>query len=482
MTAPLAKPLDGIRVVDASHVFAIPNAARILAELGAEVIKIQAHTRIDLMSPTGPFPENEPGDRPVDRVGCLNTVNRGKLGLSLDLEKPAALDVMHRLIDKCDIVMESFTPRVLKRFKLDYASLSKAHPKLIMLSNTGYGHTGPWSEYGCVATTLEATCGFCWLSGFEDGPPSKVAQSYPDFLASWNAVYAILAALFAQRRTGLGRWIDLSMHQASASTLGVPMLQFVANGEVAHRIGNQHPAMAPHGIYPSLGEDRWIAIAVDSDAGWLALRNELGNPSWATEPEFDHAAGRKRRSKEIDTHLASWTASQDAFALAERLQEKGIMASALQNGRDLLGDAQLRSRGFFESVDHPEPSGIGRRTYIGHSWKLSGDEGRKPTGPAPMIGEHSRQILVDLLGYDNHEANDLFRSSAVGDLSSPQKKLAPLPLGELRRQNRIGRHDPDYLIRQDVSDSADPAACQSDVNATTSSNPSGRHNIERAAE
>ncbi len=436
-------PLAGVRVIDVSHVFAVPYATGLLADLGAEVIKIQAHTRMDVMAAHGPFPENIPGERPWDRVGSLNTVNRGKLGLSLDLTKPEAIEVFRRLVRVSDVLAESFTPRVMKKLGLDYASLRDIRPELIMLSNTGYGHSGPWHEYGCVATSLEATSGMCWLSGYEDGPPSKIGQSYTDFLACWNAVYALLLSLHRRRRTGRGQWLDLSMYQTGAATLGPQIMDYFANGKVAGRMGNRHPDMAPHNVYRCAGEDRWIAIAVDSDAAWRALAREMGEPVWAGEARLADARGRLEHSKLVDEQLSAWTAGQHAEALATRLQNAGIMAGVVENGRDLLHDEQLRERNFLEAVRHPPESGIGERRYIGRPWKLSGAT-LAITRPAPQLGEHNREVLTKLLGYSDAEVDEMEKSRVVGNEITTAHKVPPLHLDGMRRNHRIGRPDSDY--------------------------------------
>jgi len=436
------KPLSGLRVIDSSHVFAIPFATAILGELGAEVIKVQAHTRIDVMASYGPFPENDPGDRPFDRVGCLNMVNRSKKGISLDLTKPEAVEIFRKLVAVSDVLAESFTPRVMKKLGLDYDSLIKIRPDLVMLSNTGYGHTGPWSDYGSVATALEGTTGMCWLSGFEDGPPSKVGQSYTDFLATWNAVYAILASLFRRKRTGKGQWIDLSMYQCGAATLGLAIMDYAANGRIQERAGNHHPFMAPHNVYPCAGEDRWIAIAVDSDSAWEALRQEMGHPVWAANNRFADTAGRLAAEAEIDDHLAGWTADLNAFQLAERLQARGIMAGVVENGRDLFFDQQLAARGFLEPVDHNPASGVGRRQYIGRPWTMSDADLGIPC-PPPMLGEHNRAVLTEL-GYSESDIERLTETGVIADTPTATRPLRPLALDQMRKRKRIGTFDPHY--------------------------------------
>ncbi|MSQ50329.1 MAG: CoA transferase [Betaproteobacteria bacterium] len=436
-------PLAGVRVIDASHVFTVPYATAMLADLGAEVIKIQAHTRMDVMAGHGPFPENIPGDRPWDRVGSLATVNRGKLGLSLDLTTPAAIEVFRRLVRVSDVLAESFTPRVMKKLGLDYSALRQIRPDLIMLSNTGYGHSGPWHEYGSVATSLEATSGMCWLSGYEDGPPSKIGQSYTDFLACWNAVYAMLLSLYRRRRTGRGQWIDLSMYQSGAATIGPQIMDYFANGTIARRMGNRHPGMAPHNVYPCSGEDRWIAIAVDSDTVWQSLTRQMDGPAWSLDTRFANAPGRIFHSALIDAQIAAWTIDCKAEELASRLQSAGVMAGVVENGRDLLHDPQLREREFFESLKHQPESGIGERRTIGRPWKLSGSD-LAITRPAPQLGEHNRELLTKLLDYSDAEVDAMEKSRVIGNTIVGSPVIAPLHLEGMRKNSRIGKTDGGY--------------------------------------
>jgi crotonobetainyl-CoA:carnitine CoA-transferase CaiB-like acyl-CoA transferase len=421
----------------------MPYATGLLSDFGADVVKLHVPNRIDVMAAQGPFPENDPGPRGWDRVGSLNTVSRGKQSIALDLTKPDGIAIYKELVAISDVVVESYTPRVMRKFGLDYASLTAVRPDLIMLSNTGYGHTGPWSAYGSVATSLEGTSGMCWLTGYADGPPSKAGQSYTDFLACWNALYAILVALFRRKRTGRGQWIDLSMYQVGAATIGPAIMDYMANRRIGIRMGNRHPLTAPHNVFPTRGDDRWIAIAIDSDQSWQRLRTLMGYPDWMAEPRYDAATGRLADQVAIERNLAAWTATQDGANLADRLQALGIPAAMVADTRDLLKDRHLREREFFERVQHPENSGIGARLYIGRAWKLSAAD-LEIRGPAPMLGEHNRQILTRLLGYSEAEVDDLVDRGVVRETLDGSPQLQPLALDEMRRRGRIGTHDPEY--------------------------------------
>ncbi|MCS5657798.1 MAG: CoA transferase, partial [Dehalococcoidia bacterium] len=277
-------PISGIRVVDLSRVFAMPYAGAYLADLGAEVIKIdccQAQFIDTTRTLNGPYPDNDPGELYWERAGTFQTLNRGKRSVTLDLRSESAIDILKRLVSVSDIVLENFTPRVMSRFGLDYANLRAVKPDLIMVSNTGYGHSGPYSNFGAMATALEPTHGTGAFMGYLDpgpdglladgGVPNKMGNSYTDFLASWTAQLAVLASLIHRTRTGRGMWIDLAMYQVGASFIGEGILDFAFNGRRTRRMGNRHQTLSPHGCYPCSGADEWVTIAVRDDWDWRSF-------------------------------------------------------------------------------------------------------------------------------------------------------------------------------------------------------------------
>ena len=330
-------PLAGIRVIDLSRVFAMPFAASYLADLGAEVIKVDTcDTRF--MDTTrilnGPYPDNDPGELYWERGGTFQTLNRGKRSLTLDLRSEAAIEVLKRLVRLSDVVMENFTPRVMGRFGLDYANLKAVKPDLIMVSNTGYGHSGPWSNFGAMASALEPTHGTGAFMGYltDDGEdsqpradvPNKIGNSYSDFLASLTAELAVLASLMHRSRTGKGMWIDLAMYQVGVSFVGEGVLDYAFNGRRTRRMGNRHESMAPHGCYPCVGDDEWVAIAVRNDSDWATMCQAMENPSLAVDTRFADTNSRLQRQRELEAIVSAWTATQDQYQVMERLQGVGV--------------------------------------------------------------------------------------------------------------------------------------------------------------
>ena len=440
-------PLSGIRVVDLSRVFAMPYAGAYLADLGAEVIKVdccQAQFVDTTRTLNGPYPDNDPGELFWERGGTFQTLNRGKRSVTLDLRSEDAIGVLKRLVGVSDIVLENFTPRVMRRFGLDYANLRAVKPDLIMVSNTGYGHSGPWSNFGAMATALEPTHGTGAFMGYLDpgpdgrlhdgGIPNKMGNSYTDFLASWTAQLAVIASLIHRSRTGKGMWIDLAMYQVGASFIGEGILDFAFNGRRSRRMGNRDQAMSPHGCYPCLGQDEWVTIAVRDDRDWEAFCQALGQPSLAGDSRFAHPTVRHGHQDELDEIISRWTSTQTQYQVMEALQSAGIPAGPVLNAKSLLADSQYRARGFFQPVDHPDETGLGRQEYVGRGWSLS-EAPMDSIKPAPALGEANGYVLSQILGLTDLEIQRLRDAGTVGDTLADAQKPSTVAL---ERQAELG--------------------------------------------
>ena len=419
-------PLENIRVVDLSRVFAMPFAGANLADLGAEVIKIdtcQTQFMETTRTITGPFPDNQPGELWWEQGGTFQTLNRGKRSLTLDLRSEEAQAILKELVSVSDIVLENFTPRVMARFGLDYASLRAVKPDLIMVSNTGYGHSGPWSSFGAMASALEPTHGTGAFMGYleDDGSgrlrpgnvPNKVGNSYTDFLATWTALVSIMAALLHRSKTGRGTWIDLAMYQAGASFIGEGLLAYSFNGERTRRIGNRHPAMSPHGCYPCQGEDQWVTIAVRDDTDWLACCHAIGRPDLAADSRYVTTAQRLARQDELDAIISGWTCTRTSRQAMEALQRAGVPAGPVLTAGQALANPHFRHRGFFEKTSHPEGTGLAEKEYIGRGWKFSSSRAAIG-GPAPLLGEANDYALREILGLTDGRMEALAEQNIIG--------------------------------------------------------------------
>ena len=449
-------PLDGIRVIDLSRVFAMPYVGAYLADMGAQVIKIDTHQSafIDTTRTlTGPYPENVPGPDFWNRAGTYQTLNRGKLSLTLDLRVQEGMDSLLDLIAISDVVIENFTPRVTRRFGLDYDALRQVRPDVVLVSNTGYGHTGPWSDFGAMASALEPTHGTGAFMGYlEPGvggemvaseTPNKIGNSYTDFLACWSAQSAILAALYRRALTGEGVWIDLAMYQTGVSFLGEGLLDFAFNDRSVRRMGNRHQSVAPHGCYPCKGNDRWVVLSIKDDETWESLCVALEKPEMAADSRFADPVVRHRNRSVLDAIIGEWTANREQDSVVALLQGKGIPAAPVLDAGQLLRDPQLRSRGFFETVEHGSASGLGRREYIGRGWKLA-DSTVEIRGAAPALGENNQEILGQLMGLSDKGVETLLEKEVIGEELTPPGTPNVVPLSRQEELGWIAGYRPDY--------------------------------------
>ena len=349
-------PLEGIRVVDSTYVFALPYAGGLLADMGAEVIKVEGPGRPDITRTggySGAFPENDSGEDWWNRPSTYNLIHRGKQSLTLDLTDERGRDLFRQLVGVSDVVMENFTPRVMRNWGLDYPNLRKIKPDIIMVSNTGYGHGGgPYSGYPAQATTQEGTHGHCWVTGYPGGGPAKAGASFVDFLSTWTALFAIGSALRYRNKTGLGQWADIGMYQAGVMFLSEYIVDAAANGRDGARIGNRHPHRAPQGCYPALGDDQWITLSVADDAEWLALCDLMGQPELQADPRFLDLPSRRRNHDALDDIINAWTTergplrpdacpSRGGNRLGPRIDRQGRSFRPALPGPGILGACRL---------------------------------------------------------------------------------------------------------------------------------------------
>lgn len=451
--APL--PLAGLRIIDISNVFSLPYATGLLTDLGAEVIKVEGHTRID---PTrdgtlwGSFPENEPGEDPWNRASIFNLANRGKKSLAIDLRRPEGRAVLIDLIKVSDVLAENFTPRVMRGWGLDYPNASKLRPGLIMLSCSGYGQNGgPYSQYPAQATTQEATHGLTFVTGYREGTPSKAGQSFVDFLATWALVSGTLLALRHRRRTGKGLWVDVAMYQLGCSMVSDRILDWAANQRIGKRIGNRHPWLAPQGCYRCAGDDEWCVVSVHDDQEWAALCGLIGQPQLAQDERFATNQARHVHHDEADAVIAAWMVQFPKFEAMERLQAAGVRAGAVFDARDMHFNEHLRSRRLLERVNYPPERKMGRRFMIGRPWKLS----KQPLairGPAPKLGEHNREVLQGILGYDEGRCAALEESNVLATRPAAPPSILQVSMQQRVAEGQLASWDPDFEAKLDSLD------------------------------
>lgn len=407
------RALEGVRILDFGMFAAGPWATMVLADMGAEVIKIEAPRRPDPLRVHGReiWPNNDPGKHPWNRAGIINERNRNKLGLTLDLTTPQGKGLFRRLVKISDVVSENFSVRVMKNLGFDYPVLKEINPQIIMLSLASQGLTGPEKDYVSFGPVLEHTSGIASIMGYPDTVPNFSSVAFPDAMAGLLGGGLILSALHYRSRTGRGLHIDLSQREFATNTIGPAILDYSMNRRDPQRWGNRHPSQAPHNLYPCLGEDAWIAISVASDEEWQHLCQVMGRPDLAHDPRFGDTVTRWKHQEELDSLLAGWTREQDHRELTAKLQAVGVAAGAVLNVAEFMEDPQVKARGFFEEDHHPEAGSYPLRGRAMHLSKTPGSIYR----PAPLLGEHNRYILKELLGLEEAEIASLEAQSIIGD-------------------------------------------------------------------
>ncbi len=396
MSAPL--PLAGIRVADFTWIGAGSYATKILADFGADVIKIETSRRLDSLRMAAPYKDKIKG---VNRSGYFADRNSSKRSVTIDMKHPRALALVSKLIAQSDIVANNFTPGVMDRFGLGYEAVRQMKPNIIYLAMSMQGSTGPEHQYLGYGASMAALTGLQHLSGLPGREPAGTGTNYPDHVPNpCHAAFAVLAALRHCRRTGIGQQIDLAQTEPSIALLGPTILDFTINGREQQPKGNEHAWAAPHGVYPCSCEDRWIAMAIMNNAQWLALGETLNSPPWMLSQPLQCSNNRYAKREEIDAKLARETVRYDAADLMRRLQERGVPAGVVQDARDIVvKDPQLAHRGHWVVLDHRE---MGRTIYNAPPFRCSITPTRLER-PAPLLGEHTEEVCMQLLGMSRDE-------------------------------------------------------------------------------
>ena len=407
-------PLAGVEIVDLTQAWIGPFATMLLADLGASVIKIESHNRPDVWRRwlASPVPMVNPPPGLVNSSPNYNSVNRNKRSLCLDLKTEEGKDLLRSLAAGADVVMENFTPRVMERFGLEWPELSAENPGLVMTHWSGFGKTGPLSDYKANGTSIEALAGWDWLHRYPDGDPMVMGFYQADAITGMQMAATTLVALFHSRRTGEGQSVDGSMVEAAVGYLGEVLLDAAVGGNQTPP-GNGDLDLAPHGVYPCAGDDRWIAVAVESDETWRRLVAISGSESLA-ESRFDRHADRIANTEQLEQAMAEWTCTQQAEHLMERLQAAGISAGVVRTTAELTACSHLDQRAWFRRIKHAD---VGEHRYAGHPWRMDGLLERSDL-PPPRLGEHSRELLRERLGLSDSEIDDLFERGVTGAVFS----------------------------------------------------------------
>ncbi|MBI2543634.1 MAG: CoA transferase [Candidatus Rokubacteria bacterium] len=406
------RPLDGVRVVDFGWVAVGPVLASVLSDFGAEVIKVESSRRLDYcrLIPH-PVLERERHEdafasrgSEIDTVPMFHNYNRGKLGVTVNLRHPGAAALLTRVVATADVVIENFSPRVLREIGLHYEALRAARPDLVMISCSAAGQDGPWNDLKTFAPSLSSLAGLEGLIGYPgERVLGELAFGYADPSNAHHGCLAVLAALWHRRRTGEGQYIDMSQLEATAGLAIEPLVDWFMNGRSWGPQGSRHLSMVPHGNYPCRGADAWVAIAVEDDATWSGLVGAVGSPAGLDEPRFATLAGRQAHCAELDARLAEWTRQRTPWQVTETLQRAGVAAFPVFGLEEQAQDPHFQARGLLARPEHPR---IGPISVFAHPIKLSDTPG-EVRATAPMLGEHNGKVFQELLGLSTAEIERL---------------------------------------------------------------------------
>jgi crotonobetainyl-CoA:carnitine CoA-transferase CaiB-like acyl-CoA transferase len=400
-------PFAGVKFADFSWIGVGPITAKVFADHGATVVHIETDKPADRLRLVGPFKDGVAG---INRCQFFGSFNTSKLSLQLDLKHPEGIATAKRLLQWADICLDSFTAGTMAELGLGYEVARELNPGLIMASTCLMGQTGPAAKLAGYGYHAASVCGFYEVTGWDDRAPGGPFNAYTDTIAPRFLATALVAALDHRRRTGEGQYIDGAQMESSLHLLGPELLEAQITGKNARRSGNEDRVAAPHDSYPCLGDDQWIAIAIETDEQWRALRLALGDPTWARASALDAAIGRRAQRDLVDRELATFTAKHAPRALMDLLQAAGVPAGMVQRSSDHQHDPQLAHRKFFRPMEHPE---MGLVPYEGHAYQISGyDHG--PRFPAPCLGEHTYQVLKEVLELDDDAIAAVMGSGACG--------------------------------------------------------------------
>ena len=413
-------PLAGIRIVDLSMGWAGPLAARTLADLGAEIIKVES-TRYPDWWRGANLTQEFCQQRLYEKNANFNMMNRNKLSITLDLTKPEGKRLLLQLVQKADAVVENYSAEVMPKLGLDYPAMYAVNKRLVMLSMPAFGLGNEWSNTRAYGGTLEQASGLPLYTGHPEGPPAMTSYAYGDPIGGLNAGAALLLALLVQRNTGRGRHINLSQVESMLPLAAPYILEQSLYGRVSDRPGNRHPLYVPHGCYPCAGDDAWIMLSLSNNDRWPVLCSLLGQFDLASDPDLSTVNGRRAQQGKIDEAISQWTSRRGADEAMHQLQAVGIAAGVVRPISKVLEDPHLCARGFWQEV---------QRAYVG-TYPAStalfrmGSEALPIRSVSPTLGQHTAQVLGSVLGLTPDQIDDLERHGITGTMVISKSAVAP---------------------------------------------------------
>lgn len=382
---------EGINVVEFAAIAAGPAIGKHLADHGARVVHVESYERPDGFRVNyPPYKDDKYG---LNRAGSFGICNNNKYGVTINLKEKEGVGLALELIEWADVVIENFTPGTIKKLGIGYEEMKRVNPDIILLSTCNQGQTGPHALHPGFGSHLSSLCGFTYMTGYPDRLPCILYGPYVDHVGVGYGVIAAAAALEHRRKTGEGQLIDLAQYEAGVQFMIPALLEYSINHRVIERDGNRHSFAAPHNTYPCKGDDRWCVISVFNDEEWKALCKCMGRDELISDPRFKTVPARKEHEEEVDQEVGKWTSQLTAEEVFKKLQDNGVKAGIVQTIEDLFADPQLKHRGFWAPVDHPE---VGRCHAEGPPFVLSKTP-CKIDRPAPMIGEHNELVFKRFL-------------------------------------------------------------------------------------
>ncbi|MBM2826811.1 MAG: CoA transferase [Dehalococcoidia bacterium] len=423
-------PLEKVRVISLTEVYAGPYATSLLGDMGAEVIHVEAIQRVaqgrGQLNPVpggqGNYADNDPGTRPWERSAGFNYNHRNKKGITLNLTDPKGIAVFKELVQLSDIMVDNYASGTMERMGIGYEVVSKWNPAIIMLSSSGWGGDGPYKGYISYGSHVDATIGHTYLRGYPDLDPSRTTSIvHSDSITGPAVVFGAMTALKYRMRTGKGQFVDLAQAEAFMPHLGNFIMDYTMNGRVAQPVGNRDHTMAPHGVYRCAGNDRWATIAVRNDEEWRALCKAIGRPELAGDERYADVISRLQRQDELDQIIREWTVDKDSHDVMNHLQKAGVPAGLVMKDDDVWHDPHLRARNFFQMVTHRE---AGTHEYTKSPWRLDG----KPLEirlPATCLGEYNYEVYRELLGKTAEEYQQMEDEKLIGDTYVEGAEVSP---------------------------------------------------------
>ena len=403
---PVPAPLAGVRVVDLTVVWAGPFSAMQLAHLGADVLKVETATRLETTRGLGPYADEIVGP---DRSGYFNQNNQGKRSVALNLKTERGRELLRDLIATADVVIDNMSTGALGRMGFPFERLVEINPRIVAVSMTGFGESGPYADHTAYGSLIDALVGTATSNGAVRGGPTDLVMSLPDPMAGITTAIATLGALYRARATGEPVRVETAMFEACLAAFPWPVLFAGADGGEVPVIGNRDEVRSPHGTFRCRGEDAWVAVSVADDAAFAALADVIGEPGLAADPRFATLGARRLHEDALERTVSAWTAGRTPTEAAEALQAKGIGAEAVLTVGQVHAHPVLAARGFLPELTH---SVIGPRRLPSVPW-VADRSPMSPRSAAPALGEHTREVLTELLGLPAEQLDELERTGVT---------------------------------------------------------------------